>query len=427
MNRQKFRVFILLGVVAVVGIISIQIFWLHKAEVAKAEQFDAKVRSSLATVARQVAPHLATARQPVRIELVGDWQYIVYTNDALDPNVLSSLLKREFTAIGIQRDFVIKLYDCSNQANVCEDYVIFKGEAATPFESAMVAWPEQNLDQYYFGVYFPDGDGLVISSLGIWTFSTAVILLVTLFFIYGMNELLRQRRLSEIQRDFIDAMTHEFKTPLSSISLVGEALLRPELAGKPEKLERYGKIIKQEVARLKDHVETILTNAKDYERRPNLKLEWIDVSQFFKQMQASLAARSEQASMPMQINVEPGLRVLADNIHLWNMLNTLLDNALKYGSPDGRPCTITLSAHTKGRYIQIAVADAGPGMDARTLGLVGQKFYRARHDADAPKGYGLGLFYVKNMMRHHKGRIKITSILQKGTLVTLYFPKKIEL
>jgi two-component system phosphate regulon sensor histidine kinase PhoR len=425
-NRQKFRILILLGVVAVVGLVSLQVYWLNKADSLKAEQFDAKVRSVLAIVARQVTPNLHTSRTPIKIELVGDYQYIVYTNDVLDPNVLSAHLKREFQAFGIQRDFVIKLYDCSNQANVCEDYVMFKGSQGSGFESGTVAWPEKNMEQYYFGVYFPDDDGLVISSLGIWTFSSIVILFVTFFFIYAMNELLRQRRLSEIQRDFIDAMTHEFKTPLTTISLVGEALRNTDLAQKPEKLERYSQMIKQEVSRLKDQVDTILTNAKDYERRPDLKLELLDIPALLAEIQASLAARIQQAGIAFDIDVEPGLRVIGDRIHIWNMLSTLLDNALKYASPDGRPCRITLSGHTMGRYVVLAVADTGAGMDAKTARMAGNKFFRARHDADTPKGFGLGLFYVKNMMRHHRGRMVVASSKNAGTKVSLYFPRKVE-
>ena len=423
MNRQKFRILILLGIVAVVGLVGTQVYWLNKAVKLKDEQFEAKVRSVLAIVGQQVTSHQGVPRTQIKIEKIGDFQFIVYTNDILDPNVLSAHLKREFELYDIHRDFVYKLYDCSDKANVCEDYVMFKGSDGGSFESRLVPWPEKNMDQYYFGVYFPDGDGLVLGSLGIWTFSSIAILFVAAFFLYAINELLRQRRLSEIQRDFIDAMTHEFKTPLTTISLVGEALQNPDLASKPEKLQRYGAMIKQEVSRLKDDVETILTNAKDYERRPDLKLEMISPADLFNEIKSSCQERLQSVGMELVVDTDPNIRVIADRVHLWNMLSTIIDNALKYAKPIERNCIITLSAKTDSKFVILAVTDNGVGMDPKTARMAGNKFFRAKHDAETPKGFGLGLFYVRTMMRNHKGKAEIKSAFGTGTGVSLFFPR----
>jgi two-component system, OmpR family, phosphate regulon sensor histidine kinase PhoR len=421
-NRQNFRIILSLGIVAIVGLVSTQVYWLNKAMGLKAEQFEAKVRTVLAIVADQVTGRQGAARSPAAIEKIGDLQFIVYTNDILDPNVLSTHLRREFELYGIERDFVYKLYDCSNRANVCEDYVMFTGSDGGAFESRLVPWPEENLDQYYFGVYFPDTDGFVLGSLGIWTYSSIALLFVAAFFLYAVIELTRQRRLSEIQRDFIDAMTHEFKTPLTTISLVGEALQNPALISKPEKLERYSLMIRQEVARLKAHVETILTNAQEYERKPNLTLELLKPGDILLEIQSAFAERAAQVGMQIEVLLPLEGRIMADRIHVYNMLSTLVDNALKYASPHGRPCKILLASFVARGTTVIEVSDTGIGMDAKTSRSAGSKFFRARHDADAPKGFGLGLFYVKTMMRNHKGRVKLKSSLNVGTTVSLLFP-----
>lgn len=419
MNRRKFRIIILLGILAVAGLIATQVYWLNRAVELKDRQFDARVKTALGIVAQQISHHKVKT-QPV--EKIGDFQYIVYINDVMDPNVLSQHLKRELAAFDIKQDFVYTMFDCSNRSTVCEDYVVYK-DTDMDFTTRSVPWPEQNMDNYYFGVYFPDGDGFILNGLGIWTFSSVAILFVAGFFVYALTELLRQRRLSEIQRDFIDAMTHEFKTPLTTISLVGEAINNPNLAANPEKLGRYSAMIKQEVARLRDHVDTILTNAKDYERRPDLKMELVDATEFLEQIKASFADRVQQSGMTMDLSVEPGLRVMADRVHLWNMVSTLVDNALKYGGLGGHPCHIGLVGRTeKGSYAVIEVRDNGMGMDAKTTRMAGSKFFRARHDADTPKGFGLGLFYVRNMMRNHKGRMHLSSRKGAGTVVSLHFP-----
>lgn len=422
MERRTFRVLLSLGLVAIIGLIATQVYWLDKAVTLKEAQFDAKIRATLAAVAQRLR-HQSNTTGEVPIQQVKDfhYMYIVYLNEAIDPNLLSYHLKAEFTRHDIKRDFVYTLYDCASQTQRCQDYVVFNksGQDLEGYESREVPWPKTNADQYYFAVYFPDRDGLVLSGLGIWAFSSLAIVFVAGFFAYAVYQLMRQRRLSEIQRDFIDAMTHEFKTPLQTISLVGDAIANPKLAANPGQLDRYAGILRQEVTRLRDHVDTILTNAKDYERAPDLRLERFQVKPLIQELEAALSDRFATNNMPLHINCSPEAMIVADKVHLRNMLTTLLDNALKYA---GAGATVSLQVVAEKHRTRVIIADTGLGMEPRVRKWVGHKFYRAQYGADAPKGFGLGLFYVKNMMRNHQGSFKVESQRGKGTRIILVFP-----
>ena len=422
MDRRTFRILLSLGLVAIIGLIATQIYWLDKAVTLKEAQFDAKIRATLAAVAQRLR-HQANTTAEVPIQRVQDfhYMYIVYLNEAIDPNLLSYHLKAEFTRHDIKRDFVYTLYDCASQTQRCQDYVVFNksGQDLQGYESREVPWPQTNADEYYFAVYFPDRDGLVLSGLGIWAFSSLAIVFVAGFFAYAVYELMRQRRLSEIQRDFIDAMTHEFKTPLQTISLVGDAIANPKLATSPGQLDRYAGILRQEVNRLRDHVDTILTNAKDYERAPDLRLERFEVRPMLVELESAMQDRFAANDMHLLLDCPPDAAVVADKVHLRNMITTLLDNTLKYA---GAGATVTIQAKQEPRHTRISVADTGQGIEPRVRRWVGHKFYRAQYGADGPKGFGLGLFYVKNMMRSHQGRFKVESQRGQGTRVSLVFP-----
>ena len=420
MNRRKFRFLIFFGILSIVGLLGTQIYWLSRSVQIKDSNFEMTVESALVCVAQSVRTRVtADSRFLNPVEKIGEFQYTVLTNDVIDPNVLSYRLREELGHRGIKRDFYYTLFDCANKQMVFSNFVKYEG-GRDAYYAPQVAWPKHNLDSYYFGVYFPDGDGLVLSGMGIWIFSSIVILFVVAFFGYAIYELLRQRRLSEIQRDFINAMTHEFKTPLASISLVGQALANPSMISDPEKIQRYSGMIRREVGRLIEQVDTILTNAKDYDRRPDLKMERLELAPILGDIQTAFADRVQHAGMHIEVKAPPGLHVLADRVHLVNMISTLADNALKYAGPS---CTIKIEAETRGNAVQLSVMDNGQGMDTKTRRMAGSKFFRARHDADTPKGFGLGLFYVRNMMRNHKGRLAIQSKKGEGATVYLIFPR----
>src|SRR5688572_18877238 len=184
--------------------------------------------------------------------------FIVMVNGDVDASLLEFLLRSEFEKRSIKADFEYGVYDCSSEKMKYGDYVsLTQKEKVT--SKKLPAW---NHYAYYFGVQFPNREAHLINQLGIWSFSSFVLLVVIIFFSYTLFIILKQKRLSEIQKDFINNMTHEFKTPISTIELSTEVLKDPAIIHQPERLFNYTNIIEKENLRLKQHVERVLQMAK---------------------------------------------------------------------------------------------------------------------------------------------------------------------
>jgi len=251
-----------------------------------------------------------------------------------------------------------------------------------------------------------------------------MLLFVVLFFAYAMFVILKQKRLSEIQTDFINNMTHEFKTPLSTISISTEVLLQPSIIQTPERLTSYATIIQDEANRLKNQVERVLQMAKLDKQRIRLNKEETDIHPVIKQAVDNMRLTILNRNGRVELNLEAKESVLRiDKLHFTNIIYNLLDNALKYTDKDEPVIAILTRNVSKG--IEIDVRDNGIGIAEDKIPYVFDKFYRVPtgnvHDV---KGFGLGLNYVKLMTDAHYGQIKVTSKLGEGSVFTLFFPFK---
>jgi two-component system phosphate regulon sensor histidine kinase PhoR len=276
---------------------------------------------------------------------------------------------------------------------------------------------------YYFGVQFPNREAHLINQMGIWTFSSGVLLLVISFFAYSLFVILKQKRLSEIQKDFINNMTHEFKTPISTIAVSAEVLKNPDIIHHPERLLSYSTIIEKENSRLKQQVERVLQMAKLDTENIALKKEKVDVHQIIRDAieNTALSLRERQGVVNCALKAEHH-EILADRLHLTNVLYNLIDNAIKYCRDAPR---ILISTKSANQTLCIDVKDNGIGIAADNHRKVFQKFYRVPtgniHDV---KGFGLGLNYVKSIVLAHQGSIKLESDLGNGSLFKINLPNE---
>ncbi len=240
-------------------------------------------------------------------------------------------------------------------------------------------------------------------------------------FALTVRTLLRQKKLSEIKSDFINNMTHEFKTPLATISLAVDALRNEKVQQNPEKMEYFSGIIKEENKRMNKHVETILQAA--LLDKQELKLEMHRVS-------ATTLVQSALNNHQLQIQdrngrVEFNLNakkddIIADENHFINLLSNLFDNAIKYSKDN---LLIRVSTYNIGKNVCIKIEDNGIGMNKETTKRIFEKFYRAHTgNIHNVKGFGLGMSYVKTVIDVHRGRIKVDSTLGKGSCFTVEVP-----
>jgi len=271
-------------------------------------------------------------------------------------------------------------------------------------------------------IYFPGRTSLFWGS--VWKALLASILftgIILFCFAYTIQVIFQQKKLSEMKTDFINNMTHEFKTPIATISLAADSMTNPMVAGNPEKIGRFAKIIKQENKRMNSQVEKVLQMAVIDKRDFNLKLTNLDMHVIIEQAvgNARLQVERREGKVTTDLKAEEYM-IQGDLTHVSNIINNLLENANKY-SPE-KP---EISIHTRNvsSGLEVIVRDKGVGMTKEARKHIFDKFYRVHTgDLHDVKGFGLGLSYVKAMMTAHKGQIDVKSELGKGSSFILSFP-----
>ena len=272
-------------------------------------------------------------------------------------------------------------------------------------------------------LFFPDRKVFLMKQMSPMIGATVVFVLTIVFgFGYTIRTVFKQKRMATHMVDFINNMTHEFKTPISTISLASEAIARPDVLANADKVIRYNEVIHDENTRMRHQVEKILQMAVLEEGDYELKLAPVDVHEIIKSAAANIALQieSKQGMISMALNASAHI-INADPVHIANIINNLLENAHKY-SP--ALSSIEIATDNVANSLVVRVSDKGIGMSSEDVKRAFDKYFRVptgnQHDV---KGFGLGLSYVKLMVEAHKGTVKIASELGKGTVVETTFPE----
>ncbi len=248
-------------------------------------------------------------------------------------------------------------------------------------------------------------------------------LMIIAAFYVTVNALLRQKKLSEIKNDFINNMTHEFKTPLATISLAVDALRNERVVHDREKSAYFTGIIKEENRRMNKQVETILQASLLDRQEQQLNLRPLHAHLVIQEAMENflLQLEGKGGKSELQLNAKDDL-IEVDEVHFTNLITNLIDNAVKYSKEN---LLIRITTHSTVKNLVIRIEDNGIGMSKETQRRIFEKFYRAHTgNLHNVKGFGLGLSYVKTIVDAHRGKIKVDSIIGKGTNFTLEFPLK---
>jgi two-component system phosphate regulon sensor histidine kinase PhoR len=345
-------------------------------------------------------------------------------NKRVHPQTLDSMLRAELRNLSIFSEYEYKVTSAKR------DSVIFTRASnravflpANSYETPL--FPKDMIrDSGMLTITFPDKSNIILSNLTAMMGLSGGLLLVLIFsFGYTIHSILMQKKISEMKTDFINNMTHEFKTPVATIMIASEALKDPELTSDKRSIDRLANIIYDENVRLGSHIERVLNIAKI--EKGDLKLEHKEV-----EMNDLLAAIVDSMSLQLQkrnASIELDLSanraiVMGDELHLSNVIFNLLDNANKY-SPENPQ--IKISTFSSGRNLIIRVEDKGIGMSKDQLSKIFDQFYRIPtgnlHDV---KGFGLGLSYVNNIVKRLNGTIKVKSEKDVGSEFEISFPLK---
>ncbi len=419
MKRNHIRLIVILGAFAITGITVVQIYWLQKAWNIREKQFNQTIFIALKNVAENMSRYNQTElpnENPVN-QLSSNY-FVVNVNSVIDANILDYYLKTEFDKLNIKTDYEYAIYDCHNDKMVYGNYVSAKGKKPVKLTTNMPKYDEYI---YYFGINFPLKSNYLSSDMMVWLIFSVILLVSVIFFGYAIFIILQQKRLSELQKDFINNMTHEFKTPISSINISADVISNPDIVKNPGRLKSYGAIIKQENNRLNNQVEKVLQIARIEKTGFELKIEKTDLKEVIENVTSNCKAGNSDKKLKITTDVEDGeLSIKADRLHITNILHNLLDNAIKYS---GKDADIVVSARKSGNSVIIGIADNGPGIGREYQKKVFQKFFRIPtgnvHDV---KGFGLGLYYVKNICKAHRWKIRLQSEPGKGSIFYIEIP-----
>lgn len=420
MKSATIRFIIILSLLTAGGIIVLQAYWVRRALALEEREFNLNANTALRNAAYKVM-ELKENQAPVYspVERMSADYYVAQTNVFIEQRVLEHILVEEFTKVGLLTDFEYGLYDCMSDTVQYAGYVHMAGSSDQ--HKPTLSFPKMHRENYYFSVHFPHRKQYLTSQLGLWIISTIILLCVLAFLGYLLFIIFRQKRLGEVQKDFVDNMTHEFKTPLATIQLSAEVLQHPDIGANPQRLLNYATIISAESVKLNAQVERVLQMAHARHDRMVLKKEpfvWqeliTEVADSFKNL-----IQSQNGLLILQLP-KTLIHYTGDILHLKNAISNLIDNAVKYcnGAPE-----ITVSLTQGKGHIAVAVADNGIGISKQHQKMLFQRFYRVpTGNVHNVKGFGIGLNFVQIIAKAHGGTVHCDSQPGHGTTFTLRFP-----
>jgi len=436
--KRVFPIITILILLSLLGIIFFQILW---------------IKGSLESEEQKFNEHISLATYQASEDLMDDKQSVipfdkksndVFSGGKMQMEFFRPTVVQRFSKDEIQQ-IIQKAFDKQNLHHIPFEFAIastslvgdeiqsdnfFKLYADTinnrthvvPLESATSNVSEGASPQELLIVLVPHVKSFIWKSMTLLIVGAVLFtfIIMSAFFI-TIRALLKQKKLSEIKSDFINNMTHEFKTPLATISLAVDALRNDKVSQDKDKMHYFTGIIKEENRRMNKQVETILQAALLDKQEVQLNLKNLHAHDLIRSALNNISLQAEEKNGKLDIDLHASNDLIAaDEVHFTNMINNLLDNAVKYSREN---LLIRLSTQNNGKLLQIKIEDNGIGMSKETLNRIFEKFYRAHTgNIHNVKGFGLGLSYVKTMIDAHDGSIKAESVIGKGSTFTINIP-----
>jgi len=423
LKRNTLRLITIIATLCIIGITVTQIYWVRRAFDLKEEALNRELNTALFNVAQQIFKINNVPVSDVNpVRQLSTNYFVVMVNSEIDVSLLEFLLRSEFEKRNIRFDFEYGIYNCDSEQMVYGNYIAME-KTSKEQKGNLPKWKDET---YYFGVQFPTREAHLLNQMGIWSFSTFVLLLVIIFFGYTLFVIFRQKRLSEIQKDFINNMTHEFRTPISTIAISAEVLKDPQTANHPERLLNYATIIQNESNHLRQQVDRVLQAARLDKEDIGLKLESVNMEVIVQEAASNFALTLKEKNGEIKIeNESSDASLKGDRLHLTNVMNNLLDNAIKYceHKPEIMVRISTARKSSGKKVMQISISDNGIGVSPESQKKIFQKFYRVpTGNIHNVKGFGIGLHYVSLVIRAHGGSIKLKSEPGNGSEFIINLP-----
>jgi two-component system phosphate regulon sensor histidine kinase PhoR len=442
--KKVFPVIIVLISLSLIGIIVIQVNWFKNQLVIQQERFLDKVDKAGYSVSEELSKGTSSSffnfnRRPG----------LQTFPDNLSFNLIRpSTIADRYTAADV-KEKLTKAFDKEGLHNLRFEFAITSNADNFELEMQSEHLQQESLDTTHYRrrvipiipenasdlervmpnehlfILIPDFKVQVWHSLG-WmiVFSALFTAIIIAAFYITVKTLLNQKKMSEIKSDFINNMTHEFKTPLATISLAVDALKNDKVHSDKTKWQYFNNIIKEENKRMNRHVETILQAALMEKQEFKFNFKQIHLHELVKNVANNFQLQLQEKNSKIEYLLNAGNDLIeADEVHFSNVISNLIDNAIKYSKEN---LLIKIITHSTEKYVVLQIQDNGIGMSKETIKRVFEKFYRAHTgNLHNVKGFGLGMSYVKSVIDEHKGKIKVESVLGKGSTFTLEIPHAI--
>lgn len=469
MNRKIFLSIITLMLIALIGLMAIQVYWIKNTITVRQGNFTRSVNEAISNVIFRLEKNEMVNEMQERLDILSDEQSRSVVTDSLNARIMKELqridnragLEKFFNQYFLTRDifenFILNkprwlieerisinlldslIYEELNKKSINTNYsfgvfspekrkMVLLSKGADPGVLikegfAFVLFPsDMTAQKDYLMIYFPNEIRFLVSQMwGLLSISFLLIIIIILSFSYTVFTILRQKKLSEMKNDFINNMTHEFKTPISTISLACQALNDRDINKTPELYDSYVRVINEENARLGSMAEKILQTAILDKGQLKLNRESFDIHEVITDMVKKVGIQVEikDGRILTDFRADPS-EIIGDKMHITNIINNLLDNANKY-SPQKPQILVTTTSSKSG--VTISIKDNGIGISKANQKKIFEKLYRVTSgDLHDFKGFGLGLSYVKAIVDAHGGNIKLESELRKGTKFDVFLP-----
>jgi two-component system, OmpR family, phosphate regulon sensor histidine kinase PhoR len=406
MKSKHLRSIIIWGTFLLICLFSVQLYWFNRAFDVAEKQFDHTVQVALKKVADSVA-------KDSEVKKLSSNFFLATTESELNSEEVGKLVSNEFALRSLTLDYEVGIYNADDDTLVYGNYVGATKQKLLKEEAKYrEAGGAKNL-----AVYFPGKRSYLAAEMKIWIFSSAILLLLVAFFAYAIVSLLRERKFSELKNDFINNMTHEFRTPVTNIGIAAEILKHKT----QEDVHLYVDILMKENEKLRQKIDQVLLGASvEQFKRP--ALAQLNLHQLITDCVENFQFKLKQRNGNIQLELNASdPEVLGDHELLSQAIANLIDNAEKYSPQQPNIVVRTLDTN---KGLQIQVIDKGIGIESSMTKKVFDKFFRVPSgDVHNVKGFGLGLNFVKQVIHAHKGYVNLWSELNHGTEVSIMLPK----
>jgi two-component system phosphate regulon sensor histidine kinase PhoR len=419
MRSSTLKWIVLCTTLLISAIIIVQLYWLKKVYSLEEKQFNTNVVKSIRGVFEDLQMNDNPAMNLHDLISNPDQNFFIFKADTIpEKDSLTFYLRKEFEDFDVLTDVKLGAYSKVDHRYIYEEYI----------PSVVTSYPVQNLSGMpvfdpnfdHILLYFPHRNNYILGQIGFWIGTSATLLITLISLAISVFYFYRQKFLAEIQKDFVNNFSHEFKTPLAVMKIAADVLSNNNIIEQPTRLERYASIIKNQTQHLQNQVTRLLEAASGERTELPIEKQNVEAAELIEQAINKVQPLIEERNAKLELRMDKDkFEIHADKEHLELAVVNLLENALKY-SDDPK---IVIEAGKSENDFYISIKDNGIGIEKKYVKNIFKKFYRVpTGDIHNVKGFGLGLNFVKRIIDAHNGKIKVNSLPGIGTEFRLFIP-----